>query len=45
VKGSIIQLSMYFILVHITKCELHLEMACVMLEERKNSATQHVEFF
>jgi len=31
-KGSIIPLSMYFMLVHITKCELNLERTCVMLE-------------
>ena len=43
-KGSIITLSMYFMLVHITKCELHLERACVMLE-KKNCTDQHMEFF
>jgi hypothetical protein len=29
---------------HITKCELHLERACMMLEKKK-CTNQHTEFF
>ena len=34
-KGSVIPLSMYFMLVHVTKSELRLGRACVMLEKKK----------